>query len=440
MLQKLKEHIDTHLSFLKDKKLLIACSGGVDSVVLTQLFHDLQLDIALAHCNFSLRGKDSDGDEAFVIDLAAKLDIKLHTQTFDTKKYAKQYKLSTQMAARDLRYQWFDELLKEQGYDYLLTGHHADDDIETFLINLSRGTGLRGLTGIPEVNDMIVRPLLGFGRSEIMKYAIKQALYWREDSSNASTDYLRNKLRINVLPDYKEAAPGLLQSFQKTKEHLQDSQNLIEDYMALVYNLAVTEVSEGYHIDIEKLITLPNTSALLFELLFPFGFTDLQAIEDLLTAQSGKQVFSKTHRLLKDRKVLFLTEKTTKKTKKNETIEIFLSKNEKKITNPFLLDIKSIEKIGNSTPTTIYVDADKLEYPLLVRKWREGDVFQPFGMEGKKKLSKFFKDEKLSLVAKEKVWVLCSANKIVWVIGYRQDDRFKVDINTKEIFKIIASL
>ncbi|GHC57276.1 tRNA lysidine(34) synthetase TilS [Ulvibacter litoralis] len=440
MLQKFTEHIDSKLSFLKDKKLLIACSGGVDSVVLTHLLHSLQLNIALAHCNFSLRGTDSDGDEAFVVDLAAKLDCKIHTQIFDTKKYAKEHKLSTQMAARDLRYQWFDELLKESKYDYLLTGHHADDDIETFFINLSRGSGLRGLTGIPEVNDTIVRPLLSFGRDAILKYAKKHTLYWREDSSNASTDYLRNKLRINVLPEYKEAAPGLIQSFQKTRQHLEGAQHLIEDYMSLVYNLAVTEVSEGYHIDIQKLTTLPNTPALLYELLFPFGFTDLQAVEDLLTAQSGKQVFSKTHRLLKDRKVLFLTEKVSKKDEKTAINKIFLSKNEKKITIPFLFEIKSIEKIGNSMPTTIYVDADKLEYPLLLRKWCEGDVFQPFGMEGKKKLSKFFKDEKLSLVAKEKVWVLCSANKIVWVIGYRQDDRFKVDTNTKEIFKIITSL
>lgn len=436
MLKKLEEHINEDLSFLKGKKLLIACSGGVDSVVLAHLFKDLNYEIGLAHCNFSLRGIESDEDEHFVIDLAKTYAVPVFHKTFDTKKYGKTHKVSTQMAARELRYNWFEELLNEFKYDYILTGHHADDDLETFFINLSRGTGLRGLTGIPETNEQVIRPLLPFGRDTIVTYAKDANLYWREDSSNAKADYLRNKLRLEVLPSYKASSKGLLESFQKTQKHLQDSQGLIQDYLALIQALVVSEVVEGYHLDIQKLKELPNTDALLYELLSSYGFSDLDAISDLLFAQSGKQVFSKSHRLVKDRDVLILT----KLTSENKNEEFYIAENQKKIDASISLEIKSIEKIGNITATAIYVDGSKLAYPLQLRKWREGDVFQPFGMKGKKKLSKFFKDEKLSLVTKEKIWVLCSANQIVWVVGHRSDNRFKVDSKTKHILKITASL
>ncbi len=432
MVATLKKHINENLPFLKGKKLLVACSGGIDSVVLAYLLKRLKFDISLAHCNFSLRGSESDEDEAFVIDLADKLSVPVFTETFDTKKYASIHRLSTQMAARELRYQWFEEILKEFKFDYLLTGHHADDDLETFFINLSRGTGLRGLTGIPMINTAIVRPLLIFSRNEILSYAKENDLYWREDSSNAKADYLRNRLRLEVIPKYKETAEGTLQNFRKTQEHLRASQCLIDDYMALIYNLVITEAPEAYAINIKKLQELPNTDALLYELLFPFGFMAWSDISDLLKAQSGKQVFSKTHRLLKDRDVLILT-----KMPSEESIEeIFISENEKNINNPIKLEFKPTKKIGNITSSEVYVDNDKIKYPLQLRKWREGDVFQPFGMKGNKKLSKFFKDEKLSLVAKEKIWVLCSNGQIIWIVGMRLDERFKITPETKRILKI----
>ena len=440
MLQKLDGHIAENLPFLKGKKILIACSGGVDSVVLASLLHKLEYSIGLAHCNFSLRAKESDGDEEFVLDLAKKLVIPVFTETFDTKAYAKEHKFSTQLAARELRYQWFEEVLKDFKFDYLLTAHHADDDLETFLINLSRGTGLRGLTGIPMINNKVVRPLLCFGRKEIISYAKENNLYWREDSSNSEIDYLRNRIRLETIPKYKEAAPSLLQSFQKTRKHLEDSQSLVEDYMVLISNLVITEFSDGYQIDIQKLQELPNTSALVYELLYPYGFTDFPALLDLLTAQSGKQVFSKSHRLLKDRNLLLLTEKHALGTEKDENYEIFISENERKIDAPIPLEFKSTKKIGDITNSTVYVDKDKIRFPLHLRKWREGDVFQPLGMTGKKKLSKFFKDEKLSLVVKEKIWVLCSDGEIVWIVNHRMSDRFKVDANTNEILKIFSSL
>tara|TARA_R110002049_G_scaffold2557_5_gene18970 strand:- start:2910 stop:4220 length:1311 start_codon:yes stop_codon:yes gene_type:complete len=425
-------HINKNLSFLKESKLLIACSGGLDSVVLASLCKSLNLDFALAHCNFSLRGKESDGDEEFVMSLAEKYSVPVFTETFDTKKYAKDKKLSTQMAARELRYNWFEEILKDFEYDYLLTAHHADDDLETFLINLSRGSGLRGLTGINTINDKIVRPLLSFNRQTILKHAKETGLYWREDSSNQQTDYLRNNLRLNVIPSYKESVKSLLPNFQKTIANLRASQSLVEDYMALVYNLCIEEVSEGYKINLTKLKELPNTDALLYELLFPFGFTAWDDISELMEAQSGKLVVSGSHRLIKNRNTLILTEIPSEMEKN----EIFISEDKKKIDFPLKLQLTPIDKMGYTDKNTIYVDNDKLTYPLKLRKWREGDIFQPFGMKGKKKLSKFFKDEKLSLVAKEKIWILASLDKIVWIVGYRPDERFKVDTATTNILKI----
>ncbi len=432
MLQKFKEHIDTHFSFLKDKKVLIACSGGVDSIVLSFLLKKSGISIGLAHCNFSLRGKESDDDEAFVIDWADKLSIPVFTETFDTKEFAKDHKLSTQMAARELRYHWFTEILKGFKYDYITTGHHADDDLETFFINLSRGSGLQGLTGIPEINETVIRPLLPFSQSEIIDFAKENQLSWREDSSNASTDYLRNKLRHDVIPEYKNATEGVLGNFQKTQKYLKESQHLIEDYMALVYNLAVTENFDGYTLHIKKLQELPHTEAILYQLLHPFGFTDWSATSELLTAQSGKQLFSNTHRLVKDRNVLLLTEIISEKKKE----EVLIKKNTKKIESPLQMEFNPIDKIGYIDKRVIYVDADKVKYPLKLREWQKGDTFQPLGMKGKKKLSKFFKDEKVSLIAKEKTWVLCSDSEIIWIIGHRADDRFKVTPKTTEILKI----
>mgnify|MGYP003674983719 FL=1 len=432
MLSEFKKHISANFSFLKNSKVLVACSGGLDSVVLTHLLHQLSYTIAIAHCNFSLRGKESDEDALFAENLAEKLQIPFYSETFNTSSYAKDHKCSTQMAARELRYRWFDEVAESFNYDYILTAHHADDDMETFFINLSRGTGLRGLTGIPKQNEKVVRPLLNVSREDILEFAKRNNLYWREDSSNAKTDYVRNELRLEVLPQFKEISEKALQNFRKTQEHLQASQALVEDYMALVYNLAVTEIDGGYSINIAKISELPNTDALLYELLHPFGFTEWDNVFNLLKAQTGKAVLSASHHLLRNRNELILTE-IDENSEKNEFL---IKKNQKEINNPIVLRLNPTEKMGHIDNTTVYVDADKLNYPLQLRKWQEGDVFQPFGMKGKKKLSKFFKDEKVSLVAKQKVWLLCSDTKIVWIIGHRLDDRYKITQLTKNILRI----
>lgn len=430
MISNFKEHITSNFPYLIGEKLLIACSGGLDSVVLTHLMKNAGFHIALAHCNFSLRGKESDGDEMFVVGLAKQMDISVFAETFDTHKFAEEHKVSTQMAARTLRYNWFDEILRDFKFDYLLTAHHLDDDLETFFINLSRGTGLNGLTGIPKKNNKVIRPILDFSREEILEYAEKNKLKWREDSTNQKADYLRNKLRLEVLPQYKETNKTVLKNFQKTQKNLQASRLLVEDYMALVYKLAVSEAPDSYKINIQKLKELPHTDELLYELLNGFGFTEWQDISHLLNAQTGKQIFSKTHQLLKNREELILSEIVLE-----DISEEFLV-SEEGITSPINLKIKPSEYIGETEKNLIYVSAKKLNFPLKLRKWRSGDTFQPFGMKGKKKLSKFYKDEKISLIEKDKIWLLLSDEKIVWVIGYRMDDHFKVTKSTEKILKI----
>ncbi len=432
MLTNFKNHISNTFPALKGKRILIACSGGLDSVVLSRLFKELNYDISLAHCNFSLRGKESDEDENFVILLADKLSIPIFNKKFNTKAYKIKHKLSTQVAARQLRYQWFAEICAEHSFDYLATAHHLDDDLETFLINLSRGTGLKGLIGIPLINDKIIRPFLNFPRADILQYAKENNCPWREDSSNQTSDYLRNKLRIEVIPRLKEVDHNLLNGFHQTQKYLNDSMALVNDYMTLIKNLVVSETEDGFEIDVLKLQDLPNTNALLYELLAPFGFTAWNDISDLLTAQSGKQIFSESHRILKNRKSLLLVENNFVHNEATFTIK----ESDTGIDTPINLKIEHVDKILGYTPRIVYLDFQKLSFPLQLRKWREGDSFYPYGMKGKKKLSKFFKDEKLSLIAKEKTWVLSSGNRIVWIVGIRSDDRFKVENQTKKILKI----
>ncbi|MDW5289871.1 tRNA lysidine(34) synthetase TilS [Formosa sp. PL04] len=415
--------------------MILTISGGIDSVVLAHLCHDLGLNIALAHCNFNLRGEESDADEAFLVKLADDLDLEIFIESFDTAQYAEDAKLSIQMAARELRYRWFEELVDLLHYDYVLTAHHADDNLETFLINLSRGTGIEGLTGIPEINDYIVRPLLPFSRNEIQDYAKTNHIKWREDSSNSSTKYLRNKLRHDVVPVLKEINPQWLQNFKMTQDHLHDSKVLIDDYMTQVYIDVVAFEAETIKLSVPKLLKYPNPKPYLYELLKAYKFTAWNDIYNLLEAQSGKQVFSETHRLLKNRDFLILSLKGTEDEISEKEHEI--SEDFNPIETAFgTLYFETVSELRASTNSTIFVDKDLLKFPLTIRKWERGDFFFPLGMRGKKKLSKYFKDEKLSLLEKEQVWVLCSNSQIVWIINRRSDNQFKVTSETKQILKI----
>jgi len=433
MLDAFEQHVDSHLDVLQNSRLLIAVSGGLDSVVLTSLCHKLQLNIALAHCNFNLRGTESDADEDFVLQLAEDLDLEVFIESFETASYAKKEGLSIQMAARELRYNWFYELADQLNFDYILTAHHADDNLETFLINFTRGTGLEGLTGIPEVTEHLVRPLLPFSREALEVYAIEEKIEWREDSSNASKKYLRNKLRHDIIPSLKQMNPQLLQNFQTTISNLQDSQQLVDDVIVKTQKKVVEVEEDQIKLNINKIKKLSNPKAYLYQLLKDFNFTAWDDVVNLLDAQSGKQVLSSTHRLVKDRDFLLLNDIDSEETQET----IMISKEDQTIETPSgILFFDEADAIGSTSKQIIYVDAGQLTYPLSLRKWEEGDVFYPLGMKGKKKLSKYFKDEKLSLIAKENVWLLCSEDAIVWVIGKRADERFKVTESTKNILKI----
>jgi tRNA(Ile)-lysidine synthase len=438
MLKQFQRHIDANLPFLKESKLLLAISGGKDSVSLAFLLKELGFDVTFAHCNFQLRAAASDADEDFVKDLAKKRNLKVYIKHFETEKYAKENGISIQMAARNLRYIWFNTLAEDKHFDYILTAHHQDDVLETFLLNLVRSTGLKGLTGIPEKNGKIVRPLLPFSREEINQYCLENAISWREDMSNASTKYSRNKLRHDVIPVLKSMNPNLMTSFQNTLKHLKSSQGIINTTVKDLKNDAnfFSKKNKIITFPIANWLELPNYKALFYEILRPYGFTAWDDIFNLFKAQSGTAIFSPTHRLLKDRKMLFLTKNDIVSTNKFFQID----KNDKSlniINGQWQLEtIDSSEKILEKHKNIALIDKKMLKFPLEVRIWQKGDYFYPLGMQGKKKISKFYKDEKLSLLEKEKTHLLVSNGNIVWVEGKRLDSRFKVTAQTKEIYKI----
>ena len=448
MISRFQDHMLKSFSFLNGKKLLVANSGGIDSMVLTDLLIKLDYQLAIAHCNFHLRGKESDLDEAFVIQTAKSLKIPYHIISFDTKEYANKKNISIQMAARDLRYEWFDKLLQSEDLDYLLTAHHADDNLETFLINFSRGTGLEGLTGIPAINNKTIRTLLPFSRKEIEQYAKENHIVWREDQSNNENKYLRNKLRHDIIPLLKELNPSFLESFNKTVDHLYGSNQLVKDRIKEVTKEIQIKEEENFKFKIHNLKLLDNPKAYLYELLKDYGFTEWDDVLTLLNAQTGKQVISKTHRLIKDREYLIVSPLSIA----NKQLKTYLIDNSTK--NLIISDIHEdkinrilkleqfpiakyqISEIKNSNPSTVFLDKNLLKFPMTVRKWDKGDYFYPIGLQGRKKLSKFFKDEKMSLIDKENIWLLCSEGKIVWVVGKRLDDRFKITDKTKNLLKI----
>jgi tRNA(Ile)-lysidine synthase len=441
MLQKLSNLIQQNFPFLKDKKLLIAISGGIDSVVLTHLLSELNLDISLAHCNFNLRGTESDLDTVFVKDLAKKLEINCFTTSFETERITKENKESTQIAARNLRYAWFQEMRQEHNFDYILTAHHADDNLETFLINLTRGSGLDGFTGIPEMNGNIVRPLLRFSREEIEVFAKEEKISWRDDQSNTSTKYVRNKIRHQILPVLKEINPSLLDTFSKTIAHLQESTQIISDRIEEVSQKAVLKEKDITKFRIDEIQQLSNPKAYAYQLLKEYNFTEFNDVYNLLSAQAGKQVFSKTHVLLKDRDFLILSKReVSSKHQEAQKLEFHIPKNTAEITDPIHLTFEEVAAQEIQNKKTIYLSKESLKLPLIVRKWQNGDYFYPLGMIGKKKLSKYFKDEKLSLLEKNNTWLLCNAdNAIIWIIGMRKDNRFQTEKRSNTYLKITIS-
>lgn len=434
MLQRFQKHIEEHFNFLSESKLLIAVSGGIDSVVLAHLCTWMGHDFAICHCNFKLRGEESDEDEEFVRELAKNFGVPFFSTSFNTETFAEKNKLSIQVAARDLRYQWFYELLDNHSYDYVLTAHNTNDNLETFLINLSRGTGLEGLTGIPPINKKSVRPLLNFTRDDITLYAIKNGIIWREDRSNSSIKYIRNKVRHKILPILKEINPHILETFKYSLDHLNESQEIVDEWVKEASKKIIRQEGELIKLSLRNLAKLENKKAYLYQVLNSYGFTEWNDVLNLLSAQPGKQVYSKTHRLLKDRNFLILTiiNKDVLQPKR-----VLIQASATQITEPIRLDLFKSEIDSTVDQYSILLDKDLLKYPLSVRKWAYGDYIYPIGMTGTKKLSQLFKDKKLSLIDKENIWLLVDAeDNIIWVIGLRQDRRFSVSDKTQNHLKI----
>ncbi|MCW3070909.1 MAG: hypothetical protein JWO44_799 [Bacteroidetes bacterium] len=416
--------------------VLLAISGGIDSVVMCGLFQKAGLRFAIAHCNFRLREQESDDDEAFVKKLAAACKVPFYSKRFKTAAFAKKHKLSIQEAARDLRYEWFEQLREQSGYASVATAHHADDSVETFLINLIRGTGIAGLHGILPKQGKIIRPMLFCSKKEITAFAKKNKLKFREDSSNDSDKYLRNRIRHSILPALKKLNPSVDTTILKNIQHLAGVEQIfLKEIYEIKKELLRVEVATVY-ISIKRLKQLHPLRIYLFELLKTYGF-NATSVEDIIHSFdtiSGKQFMSPTHRLVRDRKNLVIqAKKDLKADKKNIRIkkgQAFVELDEFKIS---FSQLPAGTKFSRSE-LSASLDLDTLSFPLTIRKWKKGDTFQPIGMKGKKKLSDFFIDRKLSIAQKEDTWLLVSGKEIAWVIGQRIDDRFKITAKTKKIY------
>lgn len=436
MLTQFQKHIRVEFPELLENKFLLTCSGGLDSTVLTYLCHESNMDFALAHCNFGLRGGESNEDEQFVRELANDLEKPVFVTHFDTLGYVNQNKVSVQMAARELRYTWFRKIQQENDISILVTAHHADDDLETFLINLSRGTGIDGLSGIPSKTDSICRPLLQFSRQQLLDYAENKGIKWREDKSNRDTKYLRNKIRLEIIPTFKELHPTFLENFKKTQSYLSGTSKIADHQINVTKERLFIVENDIAKISIKELKRLDPLPTYLYGIFNDFGFTDWTNVNDLLEAMSGKYILSETHKLLRDRDFLLLQE-----LKDGDLSKSFpVLEEQALIKEPLDMKFLNVENRQNNSDTIIYVAKNALEYPLVIRKWNKGDYFYPLGFHGKKKLSKFFKDEKVDVFSKQEQWLLCSDNKIVWVIGRRADERFKVKEDTKEVLRIEVTL
>lgn len=432
---------------IEDKRIILALSGGIDSMVLADMLLQSKADFVVAHCNFHLRGEESDGDEQFVCDYASRNGLTIYVKQCDTMDYAKEHGISIEMAARDLRYAWFEELRQQLGYDYIAVAHHADDQLETFFINLLRGAGIRGLKGMQPVNGHIIRPLLNISRAEIQQYAEEHQLQWREDHTNAETLYLRNKIRHELLPVIDSISKEGRASILKSIKHLASENELYRELLMEKLSQMVAPLrganscvgsdatglaslwdAEGLRFSLPSRL-LPLTSHLLFEWLRDYGFNEDQVHfihEALKNGQPGTCFFSPTHRVTVERDGLELTRIYQK-----FDINIVLSYQQVEHDKNFEMD---------KSPEVAQLDYDKLTFPLQLRKWQAGDRFHPLGMKGSRLISDFLKDLKCTTCQKEECHVLTDAtNAIVWVVGRRIDDRFKVTEKTKTILIVRKS-
>lgn len=433
MIEKVRSYIKANRLLAPDDRVIVGFSGGMDSVTLLDVLLSLGYSCVAAHCNFHLRGEESERDAAFVKRWCEHVGVELVSVDFDTRGYASSHKISIEMAARELRYTWFEDIRKEHHADAIAVAHHRDDLVETVLMNLIRGTGIRGLTGIPSKNNSIVRPLLGVSRDEIEAYVDERKLPFIFDSSNSDDVFVRNFLRMNVIPLLEKINPSVKNAIYRTAQHVGEAKKIYDFYVETQKKAIFID----NRIDIDKLKATLSPAAMLFEILSPLGF-NASVIEDIyqrLDSTPGNVFYSDNYRLIKDRNKLILDKIADKKPLQEE---YSIDKVSQEITEPIRLKISFLS--GNITINKdarfLYADADKLSFPLTLRKWQSGDWFVPFGMKGRKKLSDFFTDRKFSLVDKENAWVLSSGENIVWIVGERPDERFKVTESTENVMVI----
>lgn len=439
MLKQFEVNILKNDLFNKTDKLLIAFSGGVDSVVLCDLLTKAGYHFDLAHCNFQLRGTEANNDTSFCETYAKLIHAKCQTIYFDTKNYAIDHKLSIQMAARELRYKWFKELISEHGYTYLLTAHHANDNAETLFVNLTRGTGIKGLQGIPEKQNNTIRPLLFATKEMIKNYADKHNIQFREDSSNQEVKYKRNFIRHQIIPELKKLNPILEETLNTSIHYFKQSSQIVTQFCKSKFKDICEENNERLKINISLLLSEPQKETLLFEWLHPKGFKANQ-IEQLIIVLSdknnvGKFFESSTHQLAVDRTYLIVK----KKTNETNTTEFKINSISDTTHLPIKLVLEEIKQTSfTNNKNELFISVTDYFFPLTLRKWKTGDKFQPFGMNGFKKLSDYFKDQKLSKFDKEAIWILESNQQIVCIVGYRMDNRFKVTNESNQILKLTS--
>ena len=433
MKEQIQQYIIQHQLLSGEKPVVVGISGGADSVALLHILVSLGYKCIAAHCNFNLRGDESFRDEQFTIDFTKRLQVPLCKISFETNKYAQENRLSVEMAARELRYRWFEELLNTYDADAVAVAHHRDDSVETLLINLTRGSGLTGLTGIKPKNGNVVRPLLCVSREDIYTYIEKNGLEYVTDSSNSSDIYTRNFIRLKVIPLLEEINPSVKASLARTANHLYDA--------SLIYNHSIEEarkvIIQNNRLSISALLSFPAPATILYEMLKPYGFsrTVCESIFTVLEKDSGKIFYSSTHRLLKDRSDLLIDVLSGED---NRAYLINLEDDNVDLPvelKPEIVVIKEDYQIEKDKKFA-YFDFDKLSFPLVLRHWQEGDWFVPFGMKGKKKISDYFSDKKFSLFDKEKTWLLCSGQDVIWIVGERTDNRYRIEKTTKRVLKL----
>ncbi|MFV0506451.1 MAG: tRNA lysidine(34) synthetase TilS [Bacteroidales bacterium] len=437
MLERLKKYIDTKQLLDKNDRVLLAVSGGADSMAMLHLFSCLEYDFAVAHCNFQLRGLESDRDQRLVMEVAERKGIEIFTKQFDTQGYAQNKGISIEMAARELRYAWFDAICKVKDFNKIATAHHREDRIETVLINMMRGTGLKGLIALSHKNSNIIRPILFANKTEIIDYIKGNEIPFVVDSSNLDTKIIRNHIRKNIVPLFSEINTAYEQNFINTIEVLEETYKIFQAQVQYMEDQCITFQGEDILILIAPLLDAGNTKTYVFEILSPYGVNPSMAgdITNALTKESGKTFITPTHRILKDRKHLIVQ----KQQDLNKEVT-YIGRDCWEINNPITLSLNILDTSNNfclSKDSYIAdIDYDKLQFPLLLRRPKTGDYFHPLGLKGNKKLSDFMTDIKLSRFEKDKTWLLCNGEQIVWVLGSRLDDRYKISAQTRKVLRI----